>query len=295
MNAGLKPKLTLPFCDDPGAKKRRPLGRVRVLLSEAKDKPAGSARSILIFQGAREVTWRRNTSGMEEALEDSLIDMVLIDQQLPGGDALESVRKLRRGEIGENPFVCLAVLRWQPGKADVDVAQQCGADDIIAKRIAEMAVATRMKLLCDRRKPYIPAKGHIGPIRAQMSMNLSSAEQFEPPNTRKPNAIGKPLDSAALKKALSEANSNVSASVIEIATAKFSAYAFSLKDAIDGKDQTQAKTLTGKLKETGATARSAVESSPHVKLLPVVLRLNALVDLTQSGEKDASRAAALKT
>ncbi len=196
MNAGLKPKLKLPFGDGPGAKKRRPLEGVRVLLSEAKNEPAGSARSILIFQAAREVTWRRNISGMEEALDDSLIDLVLIDQQLPGGDALEFVRKLRRGEIGENPFVCLAVLHWQTGQADVDVAQQCGADDRIAKRIAEVAVATRMKLLCDRRKTYIATKGHIGPIRAQMSANLSSAEQFEPPNTRKTNAIGKPLDSA---------------------------------------------------------------------------------------------------
>ena len=183
MNAGLKPKLTLPFSNEPSAKMRRPLEGVRVLLGEAKDEPAGSARSILIFQGAREVTWRRNIPGMQEALEDSLYDLVLIDQQLPGGDALEFVRKLRRGEIGENPFVCLAVLRWQPGKAGVDAALQSGADDLIAKPIAAMAVATRMKLLCDRRKPYIAAKGYIGPIRAQMSMGLSSAEQFEPPNT----------------------------------------------------------------------------------------------------------------
>ena len=293
MNAGMKPKLTLPFSNEPGAKKRRPLEGARVLLGEAKDEPAGSARSILIFQGAREVTWRRNISGMEEALEDSLYDLVLIDRQLPGGDALDFVRKLWRGEIGENPFVCLAVLRWQPGKADVDAALQSGADDLIAKPIAAMAVATRMKLLCDRRKPYIAAEGYIGPIRAQMSMGLSSAEQFEPPNTLKATAIGKPLDAATLKKALSEANQNVSAAIIETAAAKFSAYAFSLKDAIDDEDQAEAATLTGKLKETGATVRSAVEGSPHVKLLPVILRLNALVDLAQFGEKDASRAAAL--
>jgi len=117
MNAGMKPKLTLPFSNEPGAKKRRPLEGARVLLGEAKDEPAGSARSILIFQGAREVTWRRNISaGMEEALEDSLYDLVLIDQQLPGGDALEFVRKLWRGEIGEtrlyaSPFCAGSLVR----------------------------------------------------------------------------------------------------------------------------------------------------------------------------------------
>lgn len=37
MNAGMKPELTLPFSNEPGAKKRRPLEGVSVLLGEHKD------------------------------------------------------------------------------------------------------------------------------------------------------------------------------------------------------------------------------------------------------------------
>ena len=85
-----------------------------------------------------------------------------------------------------------------PGKADVDAALQSGADDLIAKRIPATSVATCVRLLCDKRKPSIAAKDHIDPIRAEMSTDLSSAEKFEPPHTRKAKAIGTRLDSAAL-------------------------------------------------------------------------------------------------
>ena len=230
---------------------------------------------------------------MEEALKETLYDLVLIDRQLPGGDALEFVRKSRRGEIGLNSFVCLAVMRWQPGKADVAAALRSGADDLIAKPIAATAVATRMKMLSDRRKPYIAADGYIGTIRAKMEPGHENSEQFKPPNTLKARAIGKPLDPEALKKALSAANQNVSASIIEMVAAKFSVHDFTLKDAIDTDNQTKANMLIAQLKETGATVRTAVDGSPHVKLLPVILRLNALVDLARFGESEASRAAAL--
>ncbi len=293
MTTSLKPKLSLPFGNDPGAKRRRPLEDVRVLLGEGKDELAGSARSILVFQGAREVTWRRDISGMAQALAEKTYDLVLIDQQLPGGDALDFVRNVRNGGIGQNPFVCLAVLRWQPGKADVDAALQSGADDLIAKPIAPTAVASRMKLLCDRRKPYVAAAGYVGPVRAKMDATIAEAKQFEPPNTLKATAIGKPLRPDALQKALAAANQNVSASIIETAAAEFGAYGFALKDALDNDKQDEAAELRTKLKAVGATVRKAVEGSPHETLLPVILRLNALVDLAKFGQSDATRAAAL--
>jgi hypothetical protein len=96
-----------------------------------------------------------------------------------------------------------------------------------------------------------------------------------------------------LQKALAAANQNVSASIIETAAAEFGAYGFALKDALDNDKQDEAAELRTKLKAVGATVRKAVEGSPHETLLPVILRLNALVDLAKFGQSDATRAAAL--
>lgn len=295
MTAGIKPNLMLPFVEGDGKRKRRPLADVRVLLGEAEDEPAGSARSVLRFQGATETAWRRDIDSMEASIKDSEFDLILIDQDLPGGTALDFVRRVRRGIIGRNPFVCIIIMRWHPTRADADLALMSGADDLIAKPIAAMAIAARARLLTERRKPYIAADGYIGPVRTNMSGSMAKAEPFEPPNTLLAQASGKPIKPEVLQKALEQAQDTASASLIETAAANFGGLARQLKAKLEEDDAAAVDAVTASLKIVGEDLRDSVEGSCHAKLLPVVLRLNALLDLAQLGQPDAPRAAILIT
>lgn len=295
MKPGLKPTLKLPFAAENGERKRRSLADVRILLGEAGGESAGSARSELRFEGATKIVWRRDILSLESTLKYGEFDLLLIDQDLPGGDVLSFVQRVRRGLIGRNPFICIILTRWRPTKAATDKALMSGADDLIAKPISAMAVATRARLLTERRKPYIAADGYIGPIRAHMSASMSKAKPFEPPNTLKAQANGKPINPGELRKALKQAQQTASASLIESAAGTFSGLARELNRKLEAQDGPAIDALMASLKSTGEDLRGAVDGSFHAKLLPVVLRLNALTNLAQLGQPDAPKAAVLIT
>lgn len=276
---------------------RLPLARAQILLGDPDGQTAGAARATLRRQGASTVVWRRGLQAVEDALNEEDFDLALIDLGLQGGDVLNLVRRVRHGEIGANPFICLIVSCWSPSQNGVKLALEAGADDLVVKPVGALAIATRINRLTKTRKPYVAADGYIGPIRASMKGALAAAAPFEPPNTLKARVTGVPIDPWILASAVDTAQRAASASLVEAAALRFGVAADKLKRAIETpKDASRAfrvETSARELEVAATAAREVVEGSHYVDILPVIDRLTMLADLANSGSREAARAAKL--
>ena len=90
-----------------------------------------------------------------EALETNICtsvpsDPVTTDTKMPGGSFFDLMSKMRRGEVGDNPFVPVIMLA-RDANADVNRnAAACGVDDILAAPISPADLFGRIKTLVSK-------------------------------------------------------------------------------------------------------------------------------------------------
>ncbi|WP_214364407.1 response regulator transcription factor [Pseudonocardia sp. H11422] len=106
------------------------------------------------------------TGSGEEALhrlEESAVDVVLLDLMLPGVDGLVVCRTLRsRGDL---PII---IITARSDSADVIDGLEAGADDYMTKPLVARELAARIRALLRRRRPAVNEMGdgrlHVGDI-----------------------------------------------------------------------------------------------------------------------------------
>ena len=144
---------------------------------------------------------------MADAIGERAPDLVLIDGEMPGGDACGFIKEIREGRIGGNPFVPTIVTSWQGTESRVRKVIDSGSDDLIIKPNSPEQVLLRMGLLAHRRKPFIVTSDYIGPDRR--TETDPEVPRIVVPNTLQAKALGQPLDDRALQKAIRSATREV--------------------------------------------------------------------------------------
>lgn len=179
-----------PAAATPAANAESPLAGASLLFAAAVDGSAATLESSLRRFGVKQIVWRRTVGGVETALTEGRFDSVVIDLSLPGGDAIDLVRRIRLGEVGYDPFLPIIVTTWVAKGGAIGAALEAGADDVLAKPVNPAKLAQRVERMATERKPFIAADGYIGPVRARMKGVLKNAPTFEPPNSLKALAQG---------------------------------------------------------------------------------------------------------
>ena len=90
-----------------------------------------------------------------EALETNICtlfppDLVITDTKMPGGNICDLMSKMRRGEVGDNPFVSVIMLIWDANADVIRNAAACGVDDILAVPIPPADFFGRIKPLVSK-------------------------------------------------------------------------------------------------------------------------------------------------
>ena len=143
---------------------------------------AAQTRASLWREGAIEIIWRRTCAAVEKALHEGGIDIALIDLAMADGDAAALVRRVRYGEIGQNPFLPIILTTRNPQGAIIDAALAAGADDVLAKPYTASMVARRIHRLGSGRKPFIATEDYVGPVRGFTAREGADQRAFDPPN-----------------------------------------------------------------------------------------------------------------
>ena len=169
----------------------------------------GNALAKEGYKGIRDC---RNLTQVAEAftVETDLPDLLVLDAQMGDGKAPDLVARIRRGELGHNPFVTIIVTLREPDRELVEKVIACGVDDLLLKPISTTQIMDRIRKLASERQRFVVTTGYIGPQRRRARRDDDAAPEAEPelvevPNTLGAKARGEEVDMHALRKMISEA------------------------------------------------------------------------------------------
>ncbi len=159
-------------------------------------------KGALFTQGFREIIDTDKTSVAREAIMTSPIDLLITDNRLPEGDALQLVHDIRHHRCGSNPFIVIITLIDAAEKEVVMKVMDSGSDDIIVKPISAGKLLERIVMLVGDRKLFVVTTDYIGPDRrAGPRAGAMDIPKIEVPNPVKAKVEGN-TDGEALQSAV---------------------------------------------------------------------------------------------
>ena len=186
-------------------------------------------RQILIDQGYRGLRDYGSIEVVEEEVERTLPDLVVMDALMDGGEATSLASRIRAGELGVNPFIGIIITVWQPSEAVIRRIVNCGIDDIIVKPLSPKQIMDRVNVVAFNRKPFVVTSDYIGPDRrtdAAKQRDGQKIPSIEVPNTLEAKARGKPLR-------MEELNDLIGAAMYEINDQRLKRHSYRIAAIVD--------------------------------------------------------------
>lgn len=276
----------------PGARRAGdagPLDGAVILVGEADEAAAASARATLKREGATDVIWRKTVHGVAMAIEAGGVDMAQIDLSLPGGEPLEIVRRIRRGVLGVDPFLPIVLTTWRVEGANISAALDAGADDVVAKPYSSATIAERIKRLVVYRKPFVANGDYVGPLHAGMAEKFKAAQTFDAPTMLRALGVADGHQEPTAQASLELAERRIAHLRAQIC-AKDVARAASLALASYNPPTWDAGDCRA-LRNRAVTLRDANRAVMSDKLSAILECLAGLADVAAAGNDDAEKAA----
>lgn len=92
-------------------------------------------------------------------------DLLFIDVDSHPEHACQTIRGIRDGEVGQDPFVVIVAMTGRPDVESVEAALAAGADDMLVKPVSTRALRQRIVTQIDSRKEFIATEDYLGPDR----------------------------------------------------------------------------------------------------------------------------------
>jgi len=159
------------------------------------DSVAGSrqaTRSILFNLGFREINMVADLAVFEEELDSDGYDLVIADLTDQISEVNNLVSRVRRSELGGNPFQVIVLTSFELDSAGLMQALNSGADDLLIRPLSTGMIQKRVKTLVEARKDFVVTSEYIGPDRRADPDRPNSAELVKVPNSLKDRIIDGP-------------------------------------------------------------------------------------------------------
>lgn len=159
-----------------------------------------SCKTVLYNHGFRGIGLGKTLKQVEEAVSKQNIDLLMCSAHLEDGDYLDFIKRLRRNEVGSNPFLPIITLVDEASPELITKVMACGTDTVIAKPISTGQLLDRIDGLISARKPFVVTEEYIGPARRGEKENT-----VEVPNPLKAKVTGKKLSFLEIENAIKSA------------------------------------------------------------------------------------------
>ncbi|MDO8606572.1 MAG: response regulator [Phaeospirillum sp.] len=171
------------------------LSKVKALVCEPSGLLRQGIRLALNNVGIRAITEANTFLAAHKACEEGEHDFLVLNQEIEANDATYLLREMRAGKLGKDPFVVSVMLLASREEPMVRAAMNCGPDDLLLIPFAPDQLMNRLKVLVERRKPFVVTHDYIGPDRRGVPRpGVTSATQFHVPNPVRSRSQGIPQD-----------------------------------------------------------------------------------------------------
>ena len=137
-------------------KEQRNRASVKVLMADSDTYIRQAFSNALSSEGYRDIRTLSRLSLLRDVLTATVPDLVILDSEMPDGDAIELVREVRNGQLGRNPFVPIILTVWDSDGLSIDEAVNSGVDLILELghfliQLLHLPIVQRLgQLLADR-------------------------------------------------------------------------------------------------------------------------------------------------
>lgn len=170
-----------------------------ILLADGDAYMRQSFRNALTNDGYRDIRAISRLSLLTEILSTAMADLLILDVDMPDGDAIELVRDIRSGKVGRNPFVAIIVTSWQSDRYLVRRVIDSGADSLLVKPLAPAQLFSRIENIVSKRNLFVVTADYLGPDRRDR-LNTAGPTQYQVPNTLKDKLEGRHVDTDSLNR-----------------------------------------------------------------------------------------------
>lgn len=161
-------------------------GNIRLGIADPGTQMLSALKNCSQGLGFRNVKASQDLKYIEEALTTNSLDLIICDAELGEGesDAYSLVKRVRKGELGNNPFIKFMFVLSSSNKDLVRKLIDCGADDMLVKPISPAILSKRINYMTNNRKPFVVTYDYIGPDRrADSRAEADDITKIEVPNT----------------------------------------------------------------------------------------------------------------
>ncbi len=153
------------------------LEKVRVLCVDDNKNMHFILKTILNAMKITEIRYCDNARDALSQMREWLPDVVLVDLELGSTDGLDLISQIRRGDGSPDPYVAIIVVTAHTERSRIVAARDAGAHEIIAKPVSIKTLYERLISLMDSPRPFIRAKGYVGPDRRRLARPYAGPEK----------------------------------------------------------------------------------------------------------------------
>ncbi|CAA7627727.1 Response regulator consisting of a CheY-like receiver domain and a winged-helix DNA-binding domain [Candidatus Terasakiella magnetica] len=171
------------------------LSKVKALVCEPSGIIRQGIRLALNNVGIRDIIEANTFLAAHKACEEGDHHFLVLNQEIEANDSSYILRELRTGQLGRDPFILTVMLLSSREEPKVRAAIDSGPDDLLLIPFAPDQLMNRLRVLVERRKPFVVTHDYIGPDRRSGARpGATSATQFQVPNPVRSRGTGVPLD-----------------------------------------------------------------------------------------------------
>lgn len=164
---------------------------ISLLIADAGGGIRSEIKSILHYEGFREISEADTLPQVEEQIDEGAVDLLIIDSALPGGAVGDLIYRVRQYQLGTNPFIVVITMALDPSRDEIMQIIDSGSDDLLLKPISAGILKDRVNYLINDRKKFVVTSDYIGPTRrAQHREGTVEIPEFEVPNPLQAKAMG---------------------------------------------------------------------------------------------------------
>lgn len=148
-----------------------------------------ATRNVLYALGFREIESFAALDDLKRAMAARDFDLILLEATKTDDHIYEFAARLRRSEIGRNPFAVVMVSTWMPEQNVVRKVLDSGADDLLCRPFSTAMFGDRLRSYVHARKGFVVTSDYVGPDRRNDANRPNSARLIEVVNSLKLKAV----------------------------------------------------------------------------------------------------------
>lgn len=159
------------------------LSKVNVLVIDDNAHMIQIVRSMLLGFGITKTYESRDAAEAFDIARGELIDLIIVDYQMPILDGLEFTQMVRTGRDTTNPYIPIILLTAHTERSRIMAARDAGVTEICAKPITAQQLWTKIAAVVNRPRPFVRARNYFGPDRRRRDIEFKGEERRSTPVT----------------------------------------------------------------------------------------------------------------